>query len=547
MSFVSRFVLLLMSLIVVYSVLFHCIMDMEGRSFTSVTGLYWTLTVMSTLGFGDITFNSDLGKIFTVVVLLSGIFLFVLILPFTFIRFVYAPWLKAKSKTLIPHDLPSGTTGHVIVAGMDNIAMSLISRLRQFDIPYVLLVEDEKQALSLVNRGYSVVEGELDAHKTYENLRVDAAALVTTLYDDMKNTNITATVRGVSKNVPILSSVDHKNSQDILRLAGCTYTHNFEQMLGGAMAHRVFGVNVLPTTIGRFTHLRIAEASASHTAHVGKTLGQTDFLSRFGLNVVGIWRGKEYKNAMPDTVIEAEDMLLLAGTSEMLKAFARQLDGGVMKDRAPVLILGGAQAGQAAAQTLDEHGLPFRLVEKNSATLPKNICEDSRYIVGNAEDYDTLRKAGVDVADTVIITTRDDAMSIYLTIYCRKLRPDAQIISRATTERNVVSLYDAGANLVMSAATLAANIITNILAPGRELPLTEGLNLFRVKVPNALLGVSLHDSNVRGKTQCNVVAIRSGEVMSIPPNQNEPLKQGDEMLLIGTVEAERAFMAKYPS
>jgi len=48
--------------IIVYSVLFHFIMEYEGKQHSWVTGFYWTLTVMSTLGFGDITFSSDLQK-----------------------------------------------------------------------------------------------------------------------------------------------------------------------------------------------------------------------------------------------------------------------------------------------------------------------------------------------------------------------------------------------------------------------------------------------------------------------------------------------------
>ena len=39
-----------------YSVIFHLIMlHAEGRYHSWVTGIYWTLTVMTTLGFGDIT------------------------------------------------------------------------------------------------------------------------------------------------------------------------------------------------------------------------------------------------------------------------------------------------------------------------------------------------------------------------------------------------------------------------------------------------------------------------------------------------------------
>ena len=91
-----QYVLFVLAVIAVFTVLFHVIMAYgEGREFSWLTGLYWTLTVMSTLGFGDITFHSDLGRAFTIVVLLAGIVLLLIMLPFAFIRFFYAPWIEA--------------------------------------------------------------------------------------------------------------------------------------------------------------------------------------------------------------------------------------------------------------------------------------------------------------------------------------------------------------------------------------------------------------------------------------------------------------------
>jgi voltage-gated potassium channel len=77
-----RFLVILAGLITLYSILFHYIMAWEGRSYSWITGYYWTLTVMSTLGFGDITFESDLGKIFSSVVLLSGVIFLLILFPF---------------------------------------------------------------------------------------------------------------------------------------------------------------------------------------------------------------------------------------------------------------------------------------------------------------------------------------------------------------------------------------------------------------------------------------------------------------------------------
>jgi len=94
----SRFIGSLTALVVAYSVLFHVLMVYEGQQHSWVTGFYWTLTVMSTLGFGDITFKSDLGRIFSMIVLLSGMVSLLMLLPFTFIEFFYAPWMRAQSE-----------------------------------------------------------------------------------------------------------------------------------------------------------------------------------------------------------------------------------------------------------------------------------------------------------------------------------------------------------------------------------------------------------------------------------------------------------------
>ncbi len=93
----ARFFLVLTAMIIVYSVGFHLLMLREGQEHTWLTGFYWSLTVMSTLGFGDITFHTDLGRAFSMVVLLSGMIFLLVLLPFTFIEFFYVPWINAQT------------------------------------------------------------------------------------------------------------------------------------------------------------------------------------------------------------------------------------------------------------------------------------------------------------------------------------------------------------------------------------------------------------------------------------------------------------------
>ncbi len=61
----AKFLIFLAAIITLYSTVFHLLMVYEDQNYSWITGFYWTLTVMSTLGFGDITFTTDLGLLFT--------------------------------------------------------------------------------------------------------------------------------------------------------------------------------------------------------------------------------------------------------------------------------------------------------------------------------------------------------------------------------------------------------------------------------------------------------------------------------------------------
>lgn len=186
-----KYAVFLVAVIAIYSVLFHIIMvHVEGVDHSWITGVYWTLTVMSTLGFGDITFTSDVGRMFSVIVLMSGIILLLIVLPFAFIRYFYAPWLEAQLQGRVPDELPAGTEGHVIFIEWDSVAQDMTSRLEGEGIPYFVLVEDGATAAGLHSDGISVVRGTVDAIRTYERLRVDKARMVVLNRDDLMNTNV---------------------------------------------------------------------------------------------------------------------------------------------------------------------------------------------------------------------------------------------------------------------------------------------------------------------------------------------------------------------
>jgi Trk K+ transport system NAD-binding subunit len=530
----------LVVMIVVYSVLFHVLMVREGQDHSWFTGLYWTIVAMSTLGFGDVTFHTDLGRAFSILVVLSGVLFMLIVLPFTFIQFFYAPWLEARDAARAPRSLPPGTSQHVVLTNWGPIEMVLARRLRQFGVPFVVLAPDVQHALVLHDQDLPVMVGELDDPETYVNARVADAALVVATGADTASTNIAATVRECSERVPIVATAASAASVDILELAGCNQVLRLGQLLGRFMARRVFGRDGRAHVIGDIDGLIIAEAAAANTRLVGQTLREARLREQHNVNVGGVWERGRFRLGDADTPITSHTVLLLAGTRTQLDEY--DADYGI--DAPPpayVVIIGGGRVGRAAAAALRERNIEHAIVEK----VPGRAREDSRVVVGDAADLDILREAGIDRASSVIVTTHEDDVNVYLTLYCRRLRPDMLILSRSTLERNTSTLHRAGADFVLSYPSIGAHVIYNMLRESRLLFLAEGLDVFTVPMPAALAGRTLVETNLGALTGCNVLGIRRSDGMMVNANANLPLPDRGQLILIGDEAAEQRFLERY--
>ena len=538
-----KFLGLLALLVLLYSFLFHVLMEYEGRKFSWITGFYWTMTVMSRLGFGDITFHSDLGRLFSTVVLMSGIVFMLIMLPFVFIQFFYAPWLAAQEKARTVRELPEDTSGHVIITHVDPISLRLVERLSKQHIPYAIVVADQQEAHDLLDRGLQVVVGEADMPATYQRLRLNQAALVVVTNDDLVSTNICFTIREVNEEVPIITNADQAHSIDILEFSGNTSVFQFTTMLGESLAQRALGMGRTTTVIGRFDDLIISEMPAKFTKLAGKTLAQSKIRQKTGVTVIGMLEKGRFTAATPQTEITSQTILLLVGAKQQLQSFAESFPVKVQprSDSAQVLILGGGRVGQAAAATLARHGISYHIVEKR----PVKVAEMDQYhiISGDAADINILKAACIDTVQSVIVTTHSDEMNIYLTFYCRRLRPDVQIISRSSLERNVSKLHMAGADLVMSYTSLAAGVIFQLLKPDDFSLYAEGLAVFNRLAGKRFAGRTITESTIREQTGFSVIAVRRNERLTVSPSPDLQLEEDDEIYVIGSAENAALFHA----
>lgn len=528
------------ALVGVFTVAFHVIMGYEDQSHSWATGVYWTLVTMTTLGFGDITFQSDLGRVFSVVVLLSGSLFLLILLPFAFIQFVFTPWMAMREAARAPRQLPESAGNHLILTTMGAIEETLIRRADHAGVSYVVIAGTLEEALQLHDRGYSVLFGEIDHPDTYTSARVNRAALVVATRGDMANTNITFTVREQAPGVPIVATATAAAAIDNLELAGADKVLLLGDMLGESMADRALHPG-RAHVIGRFAGLRIAEATTAGTDLAGSTLASLGLRERTGVGVLGVWQRGHYSTALAGTTLGEGDLLLLAGTTEQLAAYDAA-HAPQRTQQAGTIVIGGGRVGRAAGALLADAGVSYRIVEQRA----DRIRDVDTYVLGDASEIDVLEAAGIADAATVIITTHDDDVNVYLSIYCRRLRDDVRIVARATHDRNVSTLYRAGADSVLSYASIGATAIWNHLYPNDLVLLADGLSAFRRPTPAALAGRTLADSNLGRDTGCNLVGIQHEGAVIGNPEPSTVLPAGGELVLIGDADAEARFTARYP-
>jgi len=529
-------VLIFIALLVSFSTIFHVLMQREGQSHSWPTAIYWTFVVMSTLGFGDITFQSDMGRLFSVVVLLSGTIFLLVLLPFTFIQFFFLPWMEAREAARAPIAVDPSVRDHVILTKLDSIERALIRMLEYSRIDYVVLVDELSDALSLHDQGFRVMVGPFDDPETYRLAAVERASLVVANRSDTANTNIAFTVREISEHVPIVATASFPASVDILDLAGCTRVLQMGEMLGNAIARRVLGRDSKCHVIGEFGELLVADASASSTPLVGRSLRQIGLRAHANVNVIGLWQRGKFQIATPDTVVQSTSVLVFAGSREQLDQYDA-LFCIYKSNEMPVIIIGGGRVGRSVGESLARQGIDYRIIERQS----QRIRNPEHYIFGDAAELEVLIRAGIEQCASVVITTHDDDMNVYLTLYCRRLRPDVQILARSNVERNVSTLHRAGADFVLSYATTGANALFNLLRRSDVLLLAEGLHVFRLPTPAQLHGKSLMESGIRESTGCSVVAVVRDGKTEMNPEAGSILESDSELVVIADAEAESRF------
>ncbi|RLI75595.1 hypothetical protein DRO97_02910 [Archaeoglobales archaeon] len=150
----------------------------ENERYTFLDGIYWVITTITTVGYGDVVFYTHIGKIFTIVVMLTGIlFIFGFIFPY-----VIMPWAEMKLKLSLPKSI-EGLRNHVMVCGYNKMSSELCNQLYNHGIFYVLMDDSEENVRRALESNLKCVLSDMSLESFKKNGVKDAVAVVIMWYD----------------------------------------------------------------------------------------------------------------------------------------------------------------------------------------------------------------------------------------------------------------------------------------------------------------------------------------------------------------------------
>ena len=519
-------------LVVVYSFVFLFLMvSAEGRSYTAVDAVYWVITTMTTQGAGDIVFVSSIGKIFSMVVELTGIVLFFAIL----IPIVVAPVLQSV-RASVP--TKSKAQEHVLIVGYSPMVDTIIGELNERDLPYLVIDGDRDVVQALVERKIPCIYGDPSDEVTLKNAQIQRAKKVVLNQSDEKNAIIALVAKKLTR-ADIIGLVEDMANAVYLLYAGADKVVSPKQLLGidighkAAMpiTHQLIGTTPLVGSLRIFELPILGESGLN-----GSSIEDAKIRERTGATVIAIWKGAKLNfNPSASEIITDTTVLLLVGTRKQLDA-AKELsicgpDGTYCAIRGHYIIAGYGDVGKRVSRVLRSNGIEHIIIDKHQGD-----------VVGSSTDRAILKQAGITEASTLLVTVNSDMDAIYTTLVARKLNPRIDIICRAIRPQAVETLYQAGADYVLSQSVVAGQVLVKFVAPRppgtrlREVLLSEDMKVLEYPPSPSVVGRSLEHLKIRSRTGCTVVAITTGGATIPNPDPHEVIPEDSSLTVIGTRE-----------
>lgn len=525
----------------IYTLLFMALADnFNVTNVDFLTALYWVVISMTTTGYGDIYPVTMLGKIFSMMVILTGLLiLFAIVLPLM-VSPIIERWFK-NPRTRIPEWI----NDHVIICGHNTIVDVLIGELTRKGIPLVVIDQSAVKVRELQLHGHYALQGDTTDDVLLRQARIRSARYLISNEDDEKNAAIVLTASQIS-DCKIIALVDSLDMARYMEFAGADIVVSPKQVLGlniglTALSSINFEISGAVDLGGDVKICKLPVYPDNPL--VGKKLDDASIRDKTGATVVAVLKNGEFVvDPPPSTVIDEATVLVVAGTGNQIKetgSFAG------MKHPACAtccIIAGFGDVGKEVARRFDEKGISYMVIDRKQYDVRDQV-------IGDSTSKECLIKAGVMSASTLVVTLNDDAKNMLTILLARNLNPHIDIIARANTSSSVGKMYRAGADYVMSLSAVGGQILARIIEKGSfqdTVLLSDNVLLSRFEVEGSRLeNRTIAESGMRSKTGCTIIGIKEGSRFRPNPDPSERLGPETVLIVVGTASQLEDCQAEY--
>jgi voltage-gated potassium channel len=258
-----------------------------------VDALYMTIITMSTVGFGTLHELNQSEKIFTIVLIILSIGVYVYSITVLTEYLAHDNFFQLLKNKKMQQKIQK-LQNHTIVCGYGRNGRQAVEKLQKFKMPCVV-IEKNKEILEELDRNNILfIEGDATSDEALDNAAIgNAKSLITALPSDADNLFVVLSARQLNKTFTIISRASFESSRKKLLIAGATNIIMPDKIGGDHMASLV----VTPDLIEFVERLTISEECSTNleeiaindlpSEYLNKTILDLDLRKISGCTVIG--------------------------------------------------------------------------------------------------------------------------------------------------------------------------------------------------------------------------------------------------------------------
>jgi voltage-gated potassium channel len=292
---------------------------------TVLEGLYGTILVVSTLGFGDYTPDRTSTLLLTIFLILAGVGTVYYLLG-TFAETLIVSSLGTQQQRRLERQI-AAMNNHYIVCGYGMVGRHVVRELADEEQPFVIIDTDDAMIERARADGHAAVLGDATEERVLHQAGIDrAGGLLATTDGDATNVLIILTARDLNDTLHIVARASSETTEPKMLKAGA------DRVLAPAVigGQRMAALALRPTTVDVLMELIETQNRQSwmdettldeHSPLIGNTLASAQIHQRTGATVIAIRHGdgRIVANPTGDEPFQPGDVLVSVGSSDQLE------------------------------------------------------------------------------------------------------------------------------------------------------------------------------------------------------------------------------------